>query len=837
MVAASEVLEPGERTFVNLDQGGAIRVHVKDGKIVRVRPLIFGEEDAKSKSWTIQVGDRKFTPPRRVNLAAFTQGCRRRVYAENRLLYPMKRIDFDPKSSDRKTDRRGKSGYVRISWDEALDIVAGEIKRIRAKYGPAAVASTTSSHHQWGNLNYRFSAHLRFFDLLGHTPVWHNPDSWEGWLWGAAHVYGFYWRLGAPDQFDLLEDALKNTEMIVHWGNDPESNHAIYAGEDSALWRYWLKDLGKKQIFIDPYCNSTAVVFADKWLAPRPGTDSALALAIAYTWLKEGTYDKEYIKTHTFGFDKWVDYVTGKEDGIPKTSEWASNLTGIPARTIRALAREWGSKRTMLGIGSVGGIGGGVARSAYGHEWARMMVLLVAMQGYGKPGVSIWSTLDGAPSPEEFKFHGYAYGGMTEPGVAKKIPVNPVKQTTMRLLLPEALMGQQTRWRGEGFSGQSLEQQFKPYTSPLPPPEGSPLKMFYRHGVSNIGTMPEASRFVMAYQNPNLEFVVCQAPWFEGEAKFADILLPVCTHLERPDIAEFNNNDGYRAQSFISNNHRVIIYMQKCIEQLGESKSDYEIYSMLGERLGIGQEYTEGNTTDDWLRKIYENSDMPKVMSWEAFKEKGYYVVPFPDRHVSRRALSSFYANGTGLATPSGKIEFYAQSLAKFDPKDKERPPVPHYVQSWEGHLSEAAKKYPLQMISPHPKFSFHTHHDLNNVWMAEIPEHRVLKDGYYWWPIRIHPRDAQARGISNNDIVKVFNDRGAVLCIAKVTARVRLGVVHSYSSSSNYDPLNPGDPNSIDRGGCVNLLTSNHMMSKNAYGFGPNSCLVEIAKWEGPGN
>lgn len=836
MIEGTKTLDSGEKTFVNLDQGGAIRVHVKDGKIVRVRPLIFGPEDEKSKSWVITVGDKKITPPRRVNLTAYTIACRRRVYAESRILYPMKRVDFDPASSDRKTQQRGKSGYVRISWDEALSIIANEIKRIQSKYGRAAISATTGSHHQWGNLNYRFSSFVRFFDLIGHTPVLHNPDSWEGWLWGAPHVYGFHWRLGAPDQYDLLEDALKNSELIIHWGNDPESNHALYAGQETALWRYWLKDLGKRQIFIDPYCNTTATIFADKWIAPRPGTDSALALAIAHTWLKEGTYDKEYVKTHTFGFDKWVDYVTGKEDKVEKTSEWASEISGVPARTIRALAREWASKKTMLGIGSVGGVGSHAARQSYAHEWTRMMILLLAMQGYGKPGVNLWSTLYGAPMMEEFNFHGYAMGGLSQQGVAKKIPVNPVKQKTMRLLFPEAVLGEKTEWRGEGFSGESVEQQLRLNTFPLPAPDGAPIKMFYRHGADHIGTMSESSRWIRAYQSPNLEFLVCQVPWLEGEAKFADIVLPVCTHLEREDIAEFDNVDGYIRHSFTSNNHRVIVYMQKCIEPLGESKSDYEIYALLAEKLGLGHEYTEGNSVDDWLRKVYENSDMKRVMSWEDFKKKGYYVVPFPDRHVSHRAMSSFYSTGSGLSTPSGKIEFYSQSLAKFDAQDKERPPVPHYIQSFEGHLSEATKKYPLQLITPHPKFSFHTQYDMKATWLSEIPEHRVLKDGYYWWPIRINPNDAQERGIKDKDIVKVYNDRGAELLIAQITERMRPGVVHSYESSANYDPLIPGDPGSIDRGGCVNRLTPKRLMSKNASGFGL-SCLVQIEKWDGSRN
>lgn len=828
------MLEPGEKTFVSLDQGGVIRVHVKDGKIVRVRPLVFGPEDAASKSWTIRVGERGFAPPRRVNVAPFTLACRRRVYSESRILYPMKREDFDPRSKDRKTTRRGKSGYVRISWDEALDIVAEEIRRVRREYGPPSIAATTGSHHMWGNLNYRFSSFSRFFDLLGHTPILHNPDSWEGWLWGAAHVYGFYWRLGAPDQDDLLEDALKNTELIVHWGNDPECTHGIYSGQESALWRYWLRESGKKQIFIDPYCNTTASLFADTWLAPRPGTDSALALAVAHTWLKEGTYDKSYVATHAFGFEEWQNYVTGKEDGVEKTSEWASDLVGIPARRIRALAREWASKRTMLAIGSVSGAGSSAARQAYAHEWARMMVLLLAMQGYGKPGVNMWSTVSGAPSPVEFNFHGYGRGGMSEKGVAKEIPVNPVKQKTMRLLFPEAVLGEETQWRGEGFSGRSIEQQLQLNSFPLPPPEGAPIKMLYRHGADYLGTMTETGRWVRAYQSPNLETFVCQTPWFEGEAKFADILLPVCTHLERDDLAEFNNVGGYMSHSFNANNHRVVVYMQKCIEPLGESKSDYEIYAMLADKLGLGERYTEGNSVDDWLRKMYEKSDMTKVMSWDDFKKKGYYVVPFPEDHVSNRAFGLFYETATGLSTPSGKIEFYSQSLAKFDPNDLERGPVPHYIQSWEGHLSSQVRTYPLQLITPHPKFSFHTQHDVKISWLSEIPDHRVPRDGYYWWRVRINPEDARKRGIRDGDIVKVYNDRATVLCSAHVTERIRPGVVHSYSSSSSYDPLDPGDPKSVDKGGCVNRLTPSRLMSKNASGFAPNSCLVDVAIWGG---
>jgi anaerobic selenocysteine-containing dehydrogenase len=169
----------------------------------------------------------------------------------------------------------------------------------------------------------------------------------------------------------------------------------------------------------------------------------------------------------------------------------------------------------------------------------------------------------------------------------------------------------------------------------------------------------------------------------------------------------------------------------------------------------------------------------------------------------------------------------------KHFPKDKERPPMARYIQSWEGHLSPLAKKYPIQMISPHPRFSYHTHYDAHCEWLADIPGHRIRKDGHNWIVIRVHPEQAAARGIQNRDIIKVFNDRGTVLGIAHVTETVRPGVIHCYTSSGKYDPLEPGNADSPDRGGCVSILTPLRMMSKNAPGMASNTCLVEIAKWD----
>jgi len=835
-----------EEVFTNCTVGGPVSVYVNNGKITRIRPLVIDEGDLKP--WTIEVDGKKLSPHRKVTLAPFTLTERQKVYAADRIKYPMKRVGFDP-HGDRHPETRGKSGYERISWDEALDIIADEIKWIRTTYGPSAVTGITGSHHNWGTVGYKLGPFVRFFNSLGFTAIFDNPDSWEGFHWGAIHTWGFYWRLGAPEQYDLLEDALKNTDLVVYWSNDPDSTRGIYTGQESAIWRLWLRETGKKQVFIDPFCNYAGVILGDKWIAPRPGTDTAMALSIAQVWIDEGTYDKDYIATRTVGFDQFQKYVMGEDDGIPKTPKWAEEVTGVPERTIKALAREWASKRTMLSCGSRGGWGGAM-RQAYGHEWARLMVLLQAMQGLGKPGVGMWGTTMGCPTNNEPFFPGYSDpdGSIARTRAADKNPTNPVPQRLYRLLFPDAILNPPVSWRGEGFCGQSIEQQLKPYTYPMP--GNAEVRMFYRYGSSFMGTMTDTNRWLEAYQSPKLEFVVNQDCWWGGETKFADIVLPVCTNLERNDISEWGTAGGYSKHGSSGCNYRVIVLQKKCIEPLYESKSDYQIFTLLASRLGIKEDFTDGKSEEDWVKGFFRISDIPKYISWEEFEKKGYFIVPLPDDYRPTPALRWFYEGrdcdtpdllnpkrntekARELGTYSGKLEFVSRSLTEHLPDDTERPPMPRYIPSWEGSNSELAGKYPLQLVSPHPRFSYHTHYDKHADWLGEIPGHRIIKDGYHYQTVRIHPSDAEARGIRNRDVVKLYNDRGAVLGVACITERVMPGVIHSYTSCAQYDPLLPGESGSIDKGGCVNLLTSARLMSKNAPGMAPNSCLVEISKWQ----
>jgi trimethylamine-N-oxide reductase (cytochrome c) len=843
-----------EQVFIQCTVGGPVRVYVKDGVIVRMRPIIF-DDSVDAPSWVINARGRKFTPPRKTTLQSYIIPERTRVYSEKRIKYPYKRKNFNP-NGERHPDLRGKDEYVRISWDEALDIITGEIKRIRETYGPAAITGMTSSHHNWGFLHYKLGPFGRFFNILGYTTLFDNPDSWEGWHWGAVHTWGYWWRLGHCEQSELLQDALKHTEQIVFWSVDPNSTSYMYSGQENLRWRIWMKELGIKFVVIDPYCNCTASTMGDKWIAPRPGTDAALAEAIAYVWITGGIYDKWFIENRTYGFEDWKKHILGEEDGTPRTPKWAARICNIPAHNIRALAREWAAKKTMLAVGSIFGATG-ACRQAYATEWARLCVLLMAMQGFGKPGVNFWGGTGGAaPIDYRFKMPGYSENGWDAFGIVADKSYfpegNEVTQKTYRLLLPEIVMNPPVSWIGEGFCGNSVEQQFNRFTCPEPGPNGAPIKMIYRHGGSFISTMTETNRWVRMYQHPNLEFVVMQDCHWQSETNFGDIILPASTNFEHTDLSEWNSAGGYGAHDQ-NNNHRIIIYQQQCIEPLWESKPDYEIYTLLAERLGFKDKYTEGNTFEDWNRKVYEYSDLTKYISFEDFKKKGYFVVPsMPPDEEPLVSFRWFYEGrpcdlhsetknpniGTErahlLGTPTGKVEFVSQTLLKFDASDKERPPMPRYIPSWEGYnTKKLTSKYPLQLVSPHPRFSYHTHNDNKSLWLDDISQHRVIKDGYSWWPIRIHPADAKKRNIRDKDIVKVYNSRGAVLCCAHVTERIRPGTVHSYEAAARYDPLEPGKPGSIDRGGCINLLTPSRMVSKNAPGEANNSCLVEICKWE----
>jgi trimethylamine-N-oxide reductase (cytochrome c) len=848
----------GTIRYTNLTNGGPIHVDVKHGRIVRTAPIDFGSDDPSS--WSVQARGRTFTPLRTATVSPHALAMKSLVYSPRRLLYPMKRVGFDP-NGDRQTGQRGRTDYERIEWDEALEIVAGEIRRMKRDYGPGAIAIAQPAHHQWGNINYWLSALYRFGNLIGHTKVVFSPISWEGWYWGAAHHYGNNMRLGVPGFYGTVEDCLQNAELIVFWSSDPESTNGIYAGAEGTQRRLWAKELGIEFVHIDPALNSSAQLLGGKWIAIRPGTDAALAIAIMYEWVRLGLYDRQYVAQRTTGFEEWQSYLLGSVDGTPKTPEWQERETGVPARDARSLASLWGRRKTYLAAGGLGAGFGGACRTATGAQWARCMIMMMAMQGWGKPGVNFGNLQLGVPMDLNFYFPGYAEGGisgdLTNTGSAPHnyvrmphvLTMNPVRQIVPRQRLAEAII--EGRCSGYLWDGMSLEGQFTRFEYPAP--GHARIHMLYRYGASSLGTIPNSARLVEAYRHPSLEFIVGQAIWRENEAQFADILLPACTALERWDISEWANCAGFLHHGQNQVNHRTVVLQHQCIEPLGESRSDYQIFLDILTRLGLGSLFSEGGCTElDWCKRIFDSSDLPRLISWKEFLRKGYCVIDpgAPGSHspVDMRwyaegrvkdvpepmPLPGQYPGefGRDLPTQSGKIEFVPSSLRRIESLDPDRPAVNRYIPSWEGLSSEAASLFPLQLITVHPRYSFHTYNDGKDSAITRLPDHRIEVGGRRYWIISVSEEDARTRGIAQHELVRVYNTRGAVVCAAVISPLVRSGVVRAYESCAEYEPLDT-EQGPVDLGGCLNLLTPARTISTTADGIAPNSCLVQLERWK----
>jgi len=813
-------------------------VNVKDGKIVRIRPLHFDMEyDTKGLNpWKMEAHGKVFEPSVKSLLPPYSLAYKKRVYSPNRILYPLKRVDWDP-DGDRNVENRGKSGYVRISWDEALEIIVNEIKRVQGKYGPYAILSESDGHGQTKVVHGTHGCATKLLELMGgYTLQTRNADSWEGWYWGAKYAWGMKAVGQMGPATNVMPDIAENTELLLFWGCDPETTPWAFDGQMASRLCYWFTEVGIKSIYICPDLNYGAAVHADKWIPIRPNTDAALQLAIAYIWITEGTYKKEYVATHTFGFEKFEEYVLGEEDGIPKTPEWAAEITGIPAMTIKALAREWASKRTTIAHGN----GGPGIRGAYSTEPGRLEVLLLAMQGLGGPGVhqvkmiewGLFYNLMSTPMPKGVvipQMSAAHTGSLFWPqSVADRLNKRKVgtssqivpKQFIPKNLIHDAILNPPISWYGTTLMTASAEDQLTKYTYPV---EGcSEIRMIWTDSPCWITCWNDSNSFIKALRSQKIEFILAQHPWLENDCLFADIILPVSTKFEEQDIAADN----------MSGQYQVILHEKKCIGNVGEAKSDYEIVCMIAEKLGLLEEYTGGKTVEELIRFGFENSGVQDMITYEEFERKGYFVVPTkPEWKKEPAGLFKFYSDpeNNPLNTPSGKIEFYAQRLAEKFPDDRERPPVPHWIEKGEGHderlSSERAKRYPLLIMTNHGRWRVHAQCD-DITWIREIPTCKVKgADGYSYEPLWISPTDAAARGIESGDVVKVYNERGTVLGGVYVTERIMPGVVYM-DHGARYDPIVPGE---LDRGGAINTITPHNITSKNSTGMVVSGFLVEV--------
>lgn len=839
--------------------GEPTAVDSKDGKIVRIRPLHIDEkythEELADSMWELEVDGKKFRPEYKAAPNYMALAYKERVYSKNRVMKPLKRVDWEPGGDPATMNaaNRGKSKFVEISWDEALDIMESEIKRVIDQYGPYSVLCIgEDGHRESKDLHAGGGMHMTAMNLLGgYTRETRTPDSVEGWYWGAKHFWGSGFNRGggliAPPQngysnYNVVKDVTENADLLVFDAGDWELTQNYASMFFSRLLKYW-EELGKEFVSVDPFCNYTAVCHKTfKWIPILPNTDAALDFGAMYVMITEGIYDKEYIDTHSIGFDKVADYVLGKEDGIPKTPEWASERCGIPQHTIKAYARNLCKKRASHVHYSSGSI-----KTPYSHEPGRTQAYLLAMQGMGKPGVQqlhLEATLVAKEKLAESSTRPFSLLNHCR-------MFYPSAQSLPRTAIAEAIRNGHVEWYGSPcIVYVPTNEQFKKFTYPGDPKMGlmmaqamaqraglpvpteepriNPVHMLWSEKPCNMNCWNGGFEFQDAIRSDEVEFFVTNHQWMENDSLFADLVLPVTTCLEDDDTMGASMTVGMRWAG----------YTPHACDRVGVSKSDWEIALEVLDRFGKREELDLGMTTDQWLEYGFANSHLTTEVDWDTLVEKGLYYPKLEENWRDELpGMRGFYEDPENfpLDTPSGKLEFYSQALADNFPDDKERQPIAKWItggpaeEGWthdESLWGERCKKYPLLVTANPARFRVHVQGD-DIAWYREIETTKVKgPDGYLYEPVWMAPEDAEARGIKNGDIVKVYNERGIILTGARISQRITPGSV-VVAKGSRVDPIAPH----IDRGGAINLISPEATVSKNCKGFAVTGYLIEAEK------
>jgi len=661
---------------------------------------------------------------------------RQRVYAPDRLLFPLRRVGA-----------RGEGKFERISWDEALNTVASEWQRIKAAYGPRSIlyeflAGDICFVHTGAWMS-------KLINRVGDcTRTWGNP-SFQGAHSAIEVTYG------TPFTANMRDD-LPNSQLIIMWGWDPANT---VCGVNTAWYLAQAREKGCRIISIDPRYTDSTAVFAHQWIPIRPSTDTAMVIAMAYVLIVERLYNQDFIDTYTVGFDKFRDYVLGVEDGVAKSPAWAAEITGVPAVTIETLAREYATTKPAA---LMAGIAPG--RTAYGEQFHRATMTLAAMTG----NIGVHGG-DAAARAWEAQIGGYTYGMGWFNGFIERLKE--------RDALP------QPRHKMSEFRKHAIHRaQSADFIL------DANCKMMIIQLTNWLNQFPNTNKRAKALQIP--EFIVVVEQFMTPTAKFADILLPGNTFMERYDIT-------------IGVGLPFIGLMNKIIEPVGESKSPMQIAIELAQQMGIND--LSDKNDEEIVRGMAVESG---VTDFDQFRREGIRRIHLSEPYIALKKQIEDPQNNP-FSTPSGKIEIYSQRLADLAIPDL--PPIPKYMEADETRDSPLAKKYPLQLITTHFRKRALSQFD-NIPWLKEL-------GGQELW---INARDAVSRNISNGEMVRVFNDRGEILIRAKVTERIMPGVVN-IPQGAWYNP----DRQGVDRGSCANVLTSDKPSPVGAYRF--NTSLVEV--------
>ncbi|NMF89964.1 molybdopterin-containing oxidoreductase family protein [Aromatoleum petrolei] len=633
-----------------------------------------------------------------------------RVYSDQRLLHPMKRVG-----------RKGEGRFERISWDEALDTIAAKFAAIAAD-DPRAILPY--SYAGTMGLVQGESMDRRFFHRLGASLL-------DRTICASAGAAGWKATMGASVGMD--PEAIVDARLILIWGGNPVVSN-LHG------WRYILeaKRRGAKLVCIDPWRSQTAEK-CDLHLAPWPGTDGALALAMMQVLIADGLIDRDYIDAHTLGFDALAERVK------TCTPEWAAPLTGLAADTIRSLAREYGSvKPAAIRLNY------GLNRCAGGATVMRNIACLPALTGAWRhpAGGALLSTSGNFPVDQQ---------ALERPELYTANHTRPPRTINMSAI------------------GGALLRADEP-----------PIRALYVYNSNPVAVAPDGTRVREGFLREDL-FCVVHELFQTDTADYADILLPATSQLEHRDV--------HKAYG-----HLYALTNEPAIAPLGEAKPNSEVFRLLAARMGFTDAALRESDDEIAAQAFRRRDNRALGLDPGTLRTKGWARLNLP------RPFAPF-AQGN-FPTPSGKCEFFSESLAQ-----RGLDPLPHWVPPHESPVSNAAlaARYPLAMISP-PARNF------LNTSFANLPRFRAQEGGP---KLEIHPDDAARRGIVAGERLRIFNDRGAFHAQAVVTERVRRGLV--VCPSVWWRKLSGDGEN-------ANAVTSPALTD---FGGGPTfyDCLVEVTK------
>jgi anaerobic dimethyl sulfoxide reductase subunit A len=727
-----------------------LTLHVQDGRVVRI-----GTDEASADA---------FDAPQ-LRACARGRAYRRRQDSPDRLLHPLRRVG-----------RRGEGRFEQLSWDAALDLMAGAVTRVRQQFGNEAILLPYGTG-SYGQLTGRQPAQ-RLLNLAGGSLGVYGNYSWACAAAATPTVYGTV--VTGQRRQDWV-----HSRYILMWGWNPSE---MRDGTNTEYYLRAAREHGARIVCIDPRQTPSAVALADEWVPIRPGTDAAMMSAMAHVMIDAGLYDAAFVASHCTGFDStqmpdgfagvesYRDYLFGVKDGTPKTPAWAERITGVPRATIERLAREYATQRPGVLYQ-----GYGLQRRAYGEQVVRAGCALAALTGnVGIAGG--WAGGLGLQAPD---------GGPL--WTVFPTGENPVKATIPAFLWTEAVVRGRDLGPEHGLRGVSRL--------------AGGIKLVYAVASNAlVNQHANINRTSAILQDERLvEFIAVQDVVMTPTARFADLILPACTSFETWGVA-----DGWKYGD-------EVFLMPKVAEPPGEAWSDYRICAALAGRLGVGAAFTEGQSEREWIDAIlsrFRQARYAHVPALDAFESSNAGVHREPGA-VPAVAFAEFRRDPVAhpLPTQSGRIEFFSIGLHAMN-RPAEIPAVPKYIQEWESPFGPEAGQWPLQAVSFHSLARAHSTLEGTD-WLEEAFPHRLF----------INPVDATPRGLSNGDPVSVRNARGELRVRCRITRRIMPGVV-ALPQGAWWTP----DAGGIDRRGSVNVLTSERW-TPLAFGTAQQTMMVEVTK------